>query len=319
MKHVITMLLITVPASLGGQSIASGLRDGPHQVVVNNVRLWYRVAGRAAAGVPPVVFLHGGPGQGSYHFAALVGPYMERSLRMVYFDQRGSGNSERPWTGEYSMATLVEDIEGLRRELGVPQIALIGHSFGGDLALEYAATYPTRVARLVIVSGMWSLPVQGRYQCERIRTVYAALAHAADSVATGPDETCAWFWRLPASQRTPLYEALMFPDSTVRARLDSTVSASGLRNTGELSAALSREGYPPFTSFIKVTMPTLVIAGRLDGALVPRGLQELTERLPNATFVEYDRSGHFVYLDEPDRFVRDVTSFIAARAAPKAR
>src|SRR2546427_336682 len=99
MKHVITMLLITVPASLGGQSIASGLRDGPHQGVVNNVRLWYRVAGRAAAGVPPVVFLHGGPGQGSYHFAALVGPYMERSLRMVYFDQRASGNSGRHWTG----------------------------------------------------------------------------------------------------------------------------------------------------------------------------------------------------------------------------
>src|SRR2546428_5925965 len=153
MKHVITMLLITVPASLGGQSIASGLRDGPHQVVVNNVRLWYRVAGRLAPGVPPVVFLHGGPGQGSYHFAALVGPSLEHSLRMVYFDQRGSGNSERPWTGEYSMATLVEDIEGLRRELGVPQIALIGHSFGGTLALEYAATYPAHVARVVIVAG----------------------------------------------------------------------------------------------------------------------------------------------------------------------
>src|SRR5439155_24487222 len=111
-------LLFAVPASLRAQSAASsavsGLRDGPHQVVVNNVRLWYRVAGRAVPGVPPVVFLHGGPGQGSYHFAALVGPSLERSLRMVYFDQRGSGNSERPWTGEYSMATLVEDIEGLR-------------------------------------------------------------------------------------------------------------------------------------------------------------------------------------------------------------
>src|SRR2546421_4273902 len=183
MKRVIAMLLMTIPASLGGQSVASaevsGLRDGPHQVVINNVRLWYRVAGQPAAGVPPVVFLHGGPGQGSYHFAALVGPPLERSLRMVYFDQRGSGNSERPWTGEYAMATLIQDIEGLRRELGVPQIALIGHSFGGILALEYAATYPTRVSRLVIVSGMWSLPVQGRYQCERIRSVYPALAHAA--------------------------------------------------------------------------------------------------------------------------------------------
>src|SRR2546422_918315 len=152
MKHVITMLLITVPASLGGQSIASGLRDGPHQVVVNNVRLWYRVAGRVAAGVPPVVFLHGGPGQGSYHFAALVGPYMEHSLRMVYFDQRGSGNSERPWTGEYSMATLVEDIEGLRRELGVPQIALIGHSFGGALALERSEEHTSELqSRLHLV------------------------------------------------------------------------------------------------------------------------------------------------------------------------
>jgi proline iminopeptidase len=323
MKPVIATLLLLLPPRLLAQSTSStdapGLRDGPHQAVINDVRLWYRVAGRAAPGVPPVVFLHGGPGQGSYHFAALVGPHLERSLRMVYFDQRGSGNSERPWTAEYAMATLVQDIEGLRRELGVPQIALIGHSFGGILALQYAATYPTRVSRLVIVSGMWSLPVQGRYQCERIRTVYAALAHAADSVATGPDDNCAWFWGLPAPQRDPLYRALMFPDSTVRARLDSTVAASGLRNTGELSAALSRAGYPQFTSFTKVTMPTLVMAGRLDGAIVPKGLEELTQRLPNATFVEYDRSGHFVYLDEPDRFVRDVTSFITARAAPKAR
>src|SRR5256712_9501825 len=151
MKHVIIMLLVTVPASLRGQSIASaevsGLRDGPHQVVINNVRLRYRVAGRPAAGVPPVVFLHGGPGQGSYHFAALAGPYLERSLRMVYFAQRCSGKSERPWTGEYSMATLVEDIEGLRRELGVPQIALIGHSFGGTPAPEKSAAHSNPAAR----------------------------------------------------------------------------------------------------------------------------------------------------------------------------
>ncbi len=323
MKPVIATLLLLLPAKLVAQATSSadapGLRDGPHQAVINDVRLWYRVAGRARPGVPPVVYLHGGPGQGSYPFAALVGPDLERSLRMVYFDQRGSGNSERPWTGEYAMATLVRDIDGLRRELGVPQIALIAHSFGGILALEYAAVYPNRVSRIVIVSGMWSLPVQGRYQCERIRTVYPALAHAADSVATGPDDNCAWFWRLPAPQRDPLYRALMFPDTTVRVRLDSTVAASGLRNTGELSAALSRAGYPEFTSFTNVTMPTLVIAGRRDGAVVSGGLQELTQKLPNATFVDYDRSGHYAYLDERDRFVRDVTTFLAVPAAPRPR
>src|SRR5207245_7353607 len=148
-----------------------------------------------------------GPGQGSYHFAALVGPSLEHSLRMVYFDQRGSGTSERPWTGEYSMATLVEDIEGLRRELGVPQIALIGHSFGGALALEYAATYPARVARLVIVSGLWSMSVLGHYQCSPIWAVYPGLSRAAHSAATRPAGRRQWFWYLPASQRTPLYDA----------------------------------------------------------------------------------------------------------------
>src|SRR3989454_1681595 len=190
MKHVIIMLLVTVPASLRGQSIASaqisGLRDGPHQVVINNVRLWYRVSGRPAAGVPPVVFLHGGPGQGSYHFAALVGPYLERSLRMVYLDQRGSGKSERPWTGEYSMATLVEDIEGLRRELGVPQIALIGHSFGGTLALEYAATYPAHVARVGIVAGGGGSPGAGPHPSETIKAVFPPPSPPARPPATRP-------------------------------------------------------------------------------------------------------------------------------------
>lgn len=210
------------------------------------------------------------------------------------------------------MATLVEDIEGLRRELGVPQIALIGHSFGGILALEYAATHPARVSRIVIVSGMWSLPVQGRYQCERIRALNPALAHAADSLATAPDDNCQWFWSLPAAQRDPLYRALMFPDTTVRVRLDSTVAASQLRNTGELSAALARAGWPQFTSFANVTMPTLVIAGHFDGVIVPKGLEELTQRLPKATFVEYARSGHYPYFDERDQFTRDITTFLAA-------
>src|SRR6185437_11360454 len=59
------------------------LRTGEHDVVVNGVRLWYRVAGTSKAGTPPVLFLHGGPGYNSYSFAALEGPLLEKSLRMI--------------------------------------------------------------------------------------------------------------------------------------------------------------------------------------------------------------------------------------------
>ncbi len=56
-------------------------------------------------------------------------------------------------------------------------------------------------------------------------------------------------------------------------------------------------------------MPVLIIAGRYDGAAVPEGLRELARRLPNARYSKYEKSGHFVYIDGPDRFARDVVSF----------
>jgi pimeloyl-ACP methyl ester carboxylesterase len=55
------------------------------------------------------------------------------------------------------------------------------------------------------------------------------------------------------------------------------------------------------------------VAGRLDGAVLPAGLRELARLLPDSRLVEYERSGHFVYLDEPDRFAREVSAFILAR------
>lgn len=65
-----------------------------------------------------------------------------------------------------------------------------------------------------------------------------------------------------------------------------------------------------FTQFERLTMPVLVIAGALDGAVLPAGLRELARKLPNARYLEFERSGHFVYLDEPDRFSREVSNFI---------
>jgi proline iminopeptidase len=67
-----------------------------------------------------------------------------------------------------------------------------------------------------------------------------------------------------------------------------------------------------FTRFEALTMPVLVIAGKHDGAVIPAGLRPLAEKLLHARWVEFENSGHFVYLDEPDRFARTVTAFITS-------
>ncbi len=305
-----------------GDDVLRALHPGPHEVVLNGARHYYRIGGSAPAGTPPVVFLHGGPGQGSEHFDALAGQFMERELRMVYFDQRGSGASERPASADYALATLVEDIEALRRALGVPKLALIGHSFGSVLALEYAAKYPDNVSHLIVVAGLWDTRVQCPMRLERLAELRPEVYARVRGDTIREDGTRRNECDLELRGRNSLGEdrqrynmKVMFPDPTVAARIDSVNAARDVSNTGELDGALLAAGlnHYRFTSFGRVTMPVLVVAGRLDGALLPPGLRELARVLPRARFVEYEHSGHFVYLDEPDRFAREVSAFILSR------
>lgn len=305
---------VAVPAIQDSQS---ALHEGSHDLVVNGIRLWYRVAGTSAPNTPPVIYLHGGPGGTSHDFATLAGPRLEPSLRMVYLDQRGSGRSERPWDNTYSLDLLVEDVEGLRRILGVPQIALMGHSFGGLLALEYAAKYPEHVSRLVFVAGLSDAAASGRSMCQRLAETnpdaYApAVADPADRTGTGG---CNWWGALrDGEKRQSFISANMYPDPSVRELRDSVIAASGLRNTQELSRALFNSGLGDyrFTSHERLTMPVLIIAGRHDYQIGLEAPRELARLLPNAELAVYQESGHHLYLDEPERFARDVTGFLTA-------
>jgi proline iminopeptidase len=303
-------------------AIAPGLQPGSHEVVLRGVRFFYRVGGNAPSGTPPVVFLAGGPGQGSAHFDALAGSFMERELRMVYYDQRGSGFSERPWNRDYALATLVNDIESLRRELGMPQLALLGHSFGTVLALEYAAKYPNKVSHLIVVAGLWDTQVQCPLRLARFAElrpdVYERVRN--DTIAQDGSRRNECDIELRArnglgDDRRRFDLQTIFTDSAVATRIDSVHTARNVVYGGELNRAVMAElgNRYRFTQFDVVTMPVLVIAGRFDGAALPAGLRELALRLPRARYVEFEKSGHFVYLDEPDRFAKEVTAFVRSR------
>lgn len=308
----------TADATGGDVAGDTGLRAGEHHLVVDGVRLWYRVAGSGAADAPPLVFLHGGPGYNSHSFAALAGPALERSLRVVYFDQRGSGRSERPWTREYSMDRLVEDVEALRRALGVPQIALMGHSFGGSLALEYAAKYPGHVARMILVGPAADIPAACAARVEYLSQHYAAaLARArADTVGRNgqPRDDCDLaFNTVNGDEGQRVNNEVMFPDLRLAQEQDSVDAASGLRNTGELSQALWSAGFLTyrFAAHDRIRMPVLILAGAQDYAIGLPSQRVLARSLPSARITEYERAGHFLYLDEPERFTREVVQFLA--------
>lgn len=303
----------TAGGSTNASALPAGLRAGEHEYIVDGVRFWYRVGGNPTTTVAPVVFLHGGPGYNSYSFARLVGPRLEGSLLMVYFDQRGSGRSERPWTRDYALGTLVDDIEALREQLGVERINVIGHSFGGTLGLEYAAKYPERVSRFAFVGGLSDAVVSCRQRVERLRARYPdEVARAlADTANRGVKDCDLEFRALRREEREAFNDAGIFQDSAsknLQARIDS---ASGLRNTGEMSRALFGSGMLDyrFSGHARLTMPVLVLHGRNDLAVGAEAPRELARALPNARFVEYESAAHFPYLNDPERFARDIVAF----------
>jgi proline iminopeptidase len=237
---------------------------------------------------------------------------------MVYLDQRGSGRSERPWTRDYKLVTLVEDIDALRRSLGVETLDLIGHSFGGVLALEYAAAHPEHVRKMVLVDILFDAPLQCRYRAQGLRELrpdaYARVAKdTVDSAGVRRSDCELEFRALRGADRESFSNAMMFPDSTRRKMQDSIDTASGLRNTGELSNAQFNAGLLnyQFKQWERLTnIPALVIAGGKDRAVGGPPARDLARRLTKGTYVEIPNGGHFPYLEDPEDFARAVTAFL---------
>jgi len=142
MKKVILFLLLI--------SCAAPQKDEEGLLAVNGTSLYYHAVGRG----DPVIIIHGGPVlDQSYmvdHFKEL-----SKTHRLIFYDQRASGKSTAEVdTSSMTMKNLVDDIDQLRLKLGLDQVHILGHSWGGMLAVKYAIEYPLKVKSLVLCDAM---------------------------------------------------------------------------------------------------------------------------------------------------------------------
>jgi proline iminopeptidase len=308
---ILRLLLVAVLAFSAAPAASQGasLSPGAHEQIVNGVRLWYRVAGRRQG--RPVVFLHGGPGQGSQTFARFAGPALERDNRMVYLDQRGSGRSEKHWAKRYSLDLMVDDLEKLRRQWGTERIDLIGHSFGTILAMEYAARYPQHVSHLVLSGAVVDFPALLDLGCARLEKVDPeTYAKAVASLPAGSQRRCHLF-EAPRS----FIDGNMYPDPATMKLVDETDASDGMYNTGEIFGALAEQGMLNyrFDKADRLTMPVLAIQGGKDYQAAVEPVRAFIGRVPGARLLEYEGRGHFMFVEDPERFARDVTAFLRER------
>ena len=255
----------------------------------------------------PVAFaIHGGPGGDHSGFKPGYSALTE-AMQVVYFDHRGQGRSARGDPARWTLDENVEDMEALRRHLGLGPIVSIGTSYGGMVAQAHAARYPEAVSRLVLL----------------VTAAHGGFIPAAEAFirAHGTAEqkaVCETLWAGAFADEAAVkrYYAAMGP---LYARsYDAAKAAEGQARTIHSPEALNRAFGP--TGFLRgfdlrpelprITAPTLVISGAHDWICPPVFGEEIHRLIPGSRHVLFGESSHSLRVDEPERLVAEILAFV---------
>lgn len=253
----------------------------------------------------PCLYLHGGPGYWSYSFEHYAGPLLEEELEMIYLDQRGCGRSNHDPNEDYSLDRLILDLEDVRRSLGIDEWLVMGHSFGGALAVNYAYRFPERVKGLLLsnctVDIVDSLTHQIKKGSELLRQeVYIP------KDTTGIFQTFSQV--IEQLQDQDLYNTMQFNAQSSMQKLETVDGELGGDADFQRSVFSNEEFFRDFSCYTKyIDAPTLVMSGREDHAIGPDHYQRF--KFPNQT-VEILEDKHHPYLENQELFQQVICSFI---------
>jgi len=272
------------------------------QTQINGNEVYYTTNGQGR----PMLLMHGGSGLDHTYFRPWLDTLSDQ-VQLIYYDQLGQGRSTRPESYEgISMATWAEEADALRASLGHEHIILLGHSFGGFIAQEYALGHDDHLDGLILCD---TAPVldyqdvimanaQSRGTPEQVQAVIAGLsAPVADDASLQQLLTTI----------LPLYFNTYVPE--VGKQMDDAIQYSAQGFNQGMGVCLPT--FNVLSRLGEITVPTLVMAGRHDWITPPaQGAERLHAGLPNSKLVIFEESGHFPFIEEHDKFVTTVRDWL---------
>jgi proline iminopeptidase len=140
MKHLAIILILALTIQSNAQV--------KHIITSDSVDLYVTVKGKGT----PLLYVHGGPGSGSYWIEKFMGDTLEKYFQVIYLDQRGCCRSTSPKDNNYSIDRMVQDFEEVRKALGIKSWLTMGHSFGGLLQMGYVQRYPKVIKGMIMMN-----------------------------------------------------------------------------------------------------------------------------------------------------------------------
>jgi proline iminopeptidase len=297
--------------------LSRGVRMIPVTTPKGTFRVWTKRVGNNPR--IKVLLLHGGPGATHEYFEACDSYLPVAGIEYYYYDQLGSAYSDQPrdMAPLLSTARYVEEVEQVRRALGLDRddFCLLGHSWGGILAIEYALKYGDHLKGLVVSNMMASIPAYNDY-AERV------LMPAMDQTALAEIK------KLEAAKQTsnPRYEELLmehhyvdhvlrmspaeWPEPVVRSfsRINKSIYVP-MQGPSELGASGKLERWDRTADLAKIAVPTLVVGARYD-TMDPEHMKWMSEQFPRGRYLFCPNGSHMALYDDQQTYFDGLIRFL---------
>lgn len=275
---------------------------------IRGVSLFVKVIG----GGYPLVLMHGGPGLD--HTTLLGLAPLADQFTLIFYDHRCNGRSEGADAASMTWENLTADAEALRQALGFDTWAVLGQSFGGNVALEYALRYPHSLTHLLLLDSggdQWWVE-------HNAPELVAKRGHRAGAVRAARK-----FYRgdLTVGEFFPTVMKFMRAYNYSNSLLTLIREFISMRDAKPRPEALIvgysqlLKGWTVMDRLHEIRVPALVFAGRHDFLFPPEHQAILADRLPNARMEIIERAGHNPQIERPAEVIRAIRDFMARAPA----
>ena len=277
---------------------------------------WYRIVGeKEEPGRLPLLCLHGGPGA-CHDYLESLDAMVDTGRRVIYYDQLGCGNShlDQSKPDMWTVDLYVEEIDVVRKALGLERIHLLGQSWGGMLAMEYMIRQPQGVASLTIASSPASM-VQWVAEANRLREQLPAevnatlLKHEQAGTTDDPDyqSAMAEFYHRHVCRVVPYPEPVQRTFDKLAQYPEVYYTMNG---PSEFYVVGTLKNWDVRDQLGKIKAPTLVTSGKYDEA-TPLIAETVQKGIPGAEWVLFENSSHSAHAEEPERYMQVLGDFIS--------
>jgi len=265
-----------------------------------------------------VLLLNGGPGATHEYFECFENFLPAEGIEFIYYDQIGCGNSDNPNDESmWDLARYVEEVEQVRIALGLDEtnFYLLGHSWGGILAMEYSLKYQKHMKGLIISNMMSSCPEYGKYADEVLaKQMNPAVLAEIEKIEAAKDFANPRYMELLIpnfyEKHILRFPAKNWPEPVNRsfAKMNQSLYVT-MQGPSEFGVAGKLEQWDRKGQLKDIAIPTLVIGAQHD-TMDPKHMEEMAKLTPKGTYLYCENGSHMCMYDDQKTYFKGLISFL---------